>query len=220
MNIINSRFYRILEVVSNFFLLNILWILMCIPIITIFPATVAMFAVLREWIMNKENGVFRSYFRFFKENFKLCSIVGMLWVIVITILYVDYQLISQFNPVMHMIFTSLLFVLALLTLFVTIYLFPVMVHYQLPIRGIIKNSFFMSIMAFPTTIVSVILLVGMYTALLMFPVSFLVIFSFGAYLILALCYRNFRKIENLAKINDEDEEEPEQEEDQRQGQVN
>ncbi len=199
MNMLNSKFYVILEKISNFFLLNILWIFMCLPIVTFFPATTAMFGVLREWAMKKENGVFRPYFRYFKENFKSSFLVGIVWILVVTILYIDFQLISQFSATISTIFISLLFVLGIIVAFMTIYLFPVMVHYKLSFKGILKNSFFISMMYFPTTILSILIIASMYTFFVFFPVSFLIIFSTGSYLIFLLCYRSFKKIELLTQ---------------------
>lgn len=54
--------YRTLESFSNLVILNLLWILMCLPIITIFPATIAMFGVIRQWIIKDDDrGLTRSF---------------------------------------------------------------------------------------------------------------------------------------------------------------
>ena len=50
---LEGRFYRRLETVTNYFLLNVLWLLACLPIITLYPATAAMFAVIRGWIARR-----------------------------------------------------------------------------------------------------------------------------------------------------------------------
>jgi len=199
MNFLNSRFYSILETVSNFFILNIIWVLMCLPVVTIFPATAAMFGVVRQWIMKKDSSIFGPYFRLFKENFKQSFLLGIIWVLVVTILYIDYQLITQFGSILKIVFTSLLFVLGIIVTFVTIYLFPVMVHFKLSFIGVIKNSFFISMMYFPSTIGKILVFVAMCVILIYFPVSFLMIFSIMAYFLFYMCYRNFQKIEELSK---------------------
>ncbi|WP_374932975.1 DUF624 domain-containing protein [Neobacillus driksii] len=66
MNIMNSKVYLALELFANFFLLNLLWILMCLPVVTVFPATASMFRVVREWHLYKDS----SFLRYFFLNFK------------------------------------------------------------------------------------------------------------------------------------------------------
>ncbi|WP_420491978.1 DUF624 domain-containing protein, partial [Neobacillus drentensis] len=45
MNILDSRFYAVVDRLSNLFILNLFWIISCLPIVTIAPATSAMYSV-------------------------------------------------------------------------------------------------------------------------------------------------------------------------------
>jgi hypothetical protein len=42
MSILDTRVYRWLEVATDFFLLNLMWLVACLPVVTIFPSTAAM----------------------------------------------------------------------------------------------------------------------------------------------------------------------------------
>jgi uncharacterized membrane protein YesL len=198
MNIINSRFYQWLEVATNFFLLNVIWFLTCIPIITIFPATTAMFGVIRQWKIKDDTRVFSLFFKMFKENFKQSFIIGILWGIVAIILYIDFQFILQVDSTLQMILFPFFMLLTLLLSFITVYLFPVMVHYDTNLVGVIKNSFVLSISNLVTTFLSLFVLIGMYATFLIIPLSIFVLFSLTAYFIYTLCNRAFEKI-NLIK---------------------
>ncbi|MCJ8009164.1 YesL family protein [Lederbergia wuyishanensis] len=204
MNILNSRLYSILEVLSFFFLLNIIWVLMCLPIITIFPATAAMFGVIRQWVMKKDTAIFIPFFRFFKENFKQSFIVGIIFFIFASIFYIDFMLVNTFNPKLHTLLFASLFLLGLIVTFTLVYVFPMMVHYRLTLWQVIKNSFFFSIRYALSTILCVILLVAMVSLLFLIPVTFLVIFSITAYLIFTICYSRFRKEEVLVTGQNEE----------------
>ncbi len=48
MNILDTKAYQWFEGAANFFLLNLLWLLACAPVVTIFPSTAAMFGVVRD----------------------------------------------------------------------------------------------------------------------------------------------------------------------------
>lgn len=198
MNILNSRLYSILEVLSFFFLLNTLWFLMCLPIITIFPATAAMFAVIRQWVMKKDSAIFIPFFRFFKENFLQSFVIGIIFFVFTSILYIDFKLVHTFNPKLHIFLFASLYLLGLIGTFTLVYVFPMMVHYRLTLWRVIKNSFFFSIRYVLSTVLCVLILLAMVYLLFNLPVLFLVIFSFVAYLIFIICYSRFRKEEALA----------------------
>ncbi|MGI9049327.1 MAG: DUF624 domain-containing protein, partial [Rubrobacteraceae bacterium] len=50
MNVLDSRLYRWLEVFTNLLILDLIWLVSCLPVITIYPATTAMFGVTRDWV--------------------------------------------------------------------------------------------------------------------------------------------------------------------------
>ena len=49
MKIVETKFYGQLIVVSDYILLGILWVIVCLPVITIVPATCAVFYVMAQW---------------------------------------------------------------------------------------------------------------------------------------------------------------------------
>ncbi|MCJ7843312.1 DUF624 domain-containing protein [Lederbergia sp. NSJ-179] len=199
MNILNSRLYSILETVSFFFLLNILWFIMCLPIITIFPATAAMFGVVRQWVMKKDSAVFMPFFRFFKENFKQSFLLGIIVFAFSYIFYIDFMLINNLGNIMQNLLLASLFLIAIIGTLTFTYIFPMMVHFKLTLWSAVKNSFFFSIKYFPTTLLSVIFVGLMFVVLLYVPVAFLMIFSFMAYVVFFICYSRFRKEGELAE---------------------
>jgi len=193
MKLLDSRFYALLESLTNFFLLNLLWLLFSLPLFTLFPATAAMFAVIRDWKLGKQTGIFTTFFTHFKANFKLSFIAGLLFFLFAFIFYIDFMLIDQLATTMSVIVMSMLFLLCFIVLIVCIYLFPVIVHFKLSLRNALKNSFLFAIMYFPTTIISITILLSMATLVFLMPIFSLLAFSITAYSIFFLCYRGFNK---------------------------
>lgn len=60
-----GRAHRLLEVFINLLLLNLLWLLACLPVLTIYPATAAMFGVVRIWVRQGDQGIVRPFFSSF-----------------------------------------------------------------------------------------------------------------------------------------------------------
>lgn len=63
-------------VLANVFLLNILWLVCCLPIVTIPPSTAALFSTARRWL-DGEEGVIGPYFSSWKRYVKSSYIVGV-----------------------------------------------------------------------------------------------------------------------------------------------
>jgi uncharacterized membrane protein YesL len=196
-NFINGKSYRVLEVISNFFLLNVIWLLMCLPIITIFPATAAMFGVVRQWVQKNDVSVFSTFFRYFKENFKQSLFIGMIWTLLGALMIVNFTFMNQLGSALKTVLLSSFFLLAIFLLFTTTFLFSVMVQYKVSWFTIIKNSFLFSISHLLITLVSILIIAAMGALLIVFRPSLLFIFSIGAYLIYSLCSRAFHKVEQV-----------------------
>src|SRR5215203_5331174 len=76
MSILDTRIYRWLETATAFFLLNLLWLVACLPVVTIFPSTAAMFGVVRDWVRGKDGSLTRTFITRFRENLGLSLLLG------------------------------------------------------------------------------------------------------------------------------------------------
>lgn len=199
MNIFESRIYQISVMITNYFLLNMLWILFSLPLVTMFPATAAMFAVIRDWQRGNDEGIFRAFFAHFKRNFLNAFLYQIAFSLFIIIFVLDFLLIDELGPFMAQLVFILLISLGILVAFISMYIFPVMVHYDLKFFGMIKQSMLFSIMYFPSTLLSILIFVVMVFIVLFFPFTIPIIFSTTACLIFKICNQKFKKVEALAK---------------------
>ncbi len=214
-----GKLYVISEWIMKFAFTNLFWILLNLPIaflvlnmlfverledllffaiplavlmpVLFFPATTAMFAVVRGWIMKDENSgqLFRSYWRFYKENYKRSLVNGLFLTTVWVIWAVDLYYFSTNNKTLMILFIVLG---VLLTVF-TINLFSVTVHYHMKWYAALKNTFLVTIGS-PMLFITVALCTGgiIYISFAVF--TFLLPFVTGsliAYLAFFAFYRNF-----------------------------
>lgn len=192
MNILDSKLYEKLNTVVDFILLNLLWLLMCLPIITIFPATAALFGVVRKWKMEKEPPLLKTYFGLFKENFIQSILIGVIWTAMGAALYIDFTLVED-----NILLKFLLLIMVSAFSIASIYLFPVMVHYKNNLFHTIKNSFYLAILKPLNLLLSFIILYCSYLLLTYFPISILMIGSTTAYFIYMICFSTFQKAEKI-----------------------
>lgn len=197
MNLLESRLYRWMDVLANYFFLNLLWLIVCLPLITLFPATAALFAVVRDWSRGKEAGFFMPFLRYMRENFVQSLVVGLAWAVVGLILVVDFLFVREIESWIQTPLFVLFSAMALAYLGTAVYLFPVMVHYRMSWLQVIKNSFLIALTSPMETALCLAIVVLAGLTVIYFPVSFLIMGSLMAYLIYRLTDRAFQKVTTM-----------------------
>jgi uncharacterized membrane protein YesL len=196
----DGKIYKTMEFIMNAFLLNLLWLVLCLPILTVFPATTAMYGVVREWKKQNDIRIFFAFFRLFKENFKQSFLIGILWLVFTGLLLGDLIIINQLNSSVKYILFSFLFLMGILYLFVSIYIFPVLVHYQVTWKNAIKNAMLLSISRLHHTILSILIIAAVMVLCFYLPAAMMLGFSISAYLVYSLVSRGFHH-ENTKNIS-------------------
>jgi uncharacterized membrane protein YesL len=194
MGFLDSHLYRGLDTLTNLFLLNLLWLLACVPLITIFPATAALFAVERSWIRGREHGLFKPFFSYMGQNFVQSLIIGSLWSVIGLILVADYLFVRGITSWVRIPLFGLFLLVAMGYLATAVYLFPVMVHYQTGWIQIIKNSLFLAFKSPGVSFLGIVMITLAGLALYIMPISIFVIGSITAYLIYRVCHHAFQQI--------------------------
>ncbi len=195
MNLLDTRVYRWLEVATDFFLLNLMWLVACVPVVTAFPSTAAMFGVARDWVRGKEGGLARAFASRFKENFVQGALVGVLWALFGAALLLDFSVAGRLPPGAEVVLKSLLVLATVLYASASVYLFPLMVHYEMGWKTLIKNSLLLSVGRLPTTAACLLFVAVMAVLTATLPILALITGSVTAYVVYAMCDREFRKID-------------------------
>ncbi|HLS61372.1 MAG TPA: DUF624 domain-containing protein [Virgibacillus sp.] len=166
----NNLLFKLSEWFMNFSVTNMCWFIFNLPIVILvinilfteesdhvlrvslllivstpfmfFPATTAMFALAREWILNQEqDSLIKTYLRFYKENYKKSVFGGFIitgmWVIWI----VNFYYVKDVSTIL--MFAVL--ILGLVLYVFTIHFFSVSVHYQEKLLILIRNAFLLTV---------------------------------------------------------------------------
>ncbi|WP_027954774.1 YesL family protein [Halobacillus kuroshimensis] len=158
-----------------------------------FPATAALFAQAREWVRkDEEKGSRRSFWSYYKENYKTSAAAGTFLTILWGLLVADLYYFSAVNQLLMNVFL----VLGILLFVYTINCFSVMVHYDMKARHVMKQALLITITS-PVLFVAVavsagfMLMVSLYIFPLIIPIftgSIIAFLSFSAF------YRVYRKL--------------------------
>lgn len=122
--------------------LNILWLLCCLPVVTIGASTTALFYVTLKMAEDREEGITGMFFRAFRQNFKPATKVWLILLAVGAFLAVDaWVLLHIWNQsAFWTLVSALLIVAALVYAIVLMYAFPLVARFNNTTLGILKVS--------------------------------------------------------------------------------
>jgi len=151
---------RFLSRLFDLILLNILFMISCIPIFTIGAAISATYQVLFKIIDKKDPYIAKSYLAALKENLKQAT---LLWILVIfagicinTALYTVQNVLDKKFEFLQIPLCLLFFIL----ISVAVYAFPLLSRYQCGMKQLLKNAIFISITNIPATVIMAVFPLG------------------------------------------------------------
>ncbi len=151
---IDSPVYRFMSALLNVIKLNFCWLIACLPIITIGPATVATFEVALKMVDDEEGYILKQFIKAFKNNFKQGILLGIINFVCVYVVYMDFQLfeVVEGNPVIFLIIaivSCFIFVCSL------IYAYPLIARYDNTVGKTLRNSFKISMKYIVRTVMMV-----------------------------------------------------------------
>jgi uncharacterized membrane protein YesL len=174
------KLYELSEWITKMMYVNLLWILftlMGVVIFGFFPATVAMFTVVREWLIGeKDIPVFKTFWGAYKQNFIQANLVGFILIVIGLILYVDLRFFQTSEQFILQLFSFLIFFALLIYFALLLYVFPVYVHFNFKTFEYIKYSF---VMAIGRPLVTIMMIVGSALVLILLKYVPILLFFLG-----------------------------------------
>ncbi|MDD6199735.1 MAG: YesL family protein [Firmicutes bacterium] len=141
--------------VGDFLILSILWLVCCLPVITIGASTTAMFYVSFRLLAGEEEGCFRDFFRSFKENFRQATLLWLAALLLGAFLGLDLYFYLMWSAAGEWIGTGLFAIFAAATvlyLCVMLYLFPYVARFRCTFRTAVRNTAYLSLRHIPYTL--------------------------------------------------------------------
>ncbi|MBP1969307.1 putative membrane protein YesL [Virgibacillus natechei] len=199
----SQTLYNILEWITRFAYINILWVFFTLVggvIFGLIPSTTALFAVIRQWLKGNSNTpVFKSFWAYYKSDFLKSNRLAIF--IYICTIIIGYNLIFLQAQLDHTITWTSVPLLAgmLLFLLVLFYIFPVFAHYDVKVTKVIKNAFLTMLVSPIHTFLMIICLVSFYVIVTFIPALFFIFgASFYAFITMWTALQAFHKIDKRA----------------------
>ncbi len=211
---LDSPILKVLGTLADMCLLNIMTLLGCLPIITAGASLTAMHYVMLKIVRNEEGYIWKDFWKSFKENFRQGTCIGLILLAFVVFFLVDCYIFKSLVEEISLPLLAIAGAFALFLYMIYLYVFPLLSHFHNTVLGTIKNAFFVGIMAFPQTVLMMIVsalplvLVYQYTQIL--PLVLMFGFTGPACFCAWLYSKIFKRlepkaIENASETVEEDE---------------
>lgn len=167
---LEGGFFGWMGKIFDIMLVSLLWTLCCIPIITIGPATTALYYCVVKSIRRERGYVSKEFFHSFKENFKQGTIVGLIFTVLAVVMSLNIYLVRQMDGTLGNILFGIYIAFSLLIMITAIYAFPNLSRFTLSVKYLFKNSVIMAIRHLPFTIIMVVIIIISLGAMYIIPI--------------------------------------------------
>ncbi|WP_167958941.1 YesL family protein [Anaerosporobacter faecicola] len=208
--LMDSPVIRFVNKMADLLLLNILYILCCIPIVTIGAATTALYHVTLRSIRYGDGYVVSEFIRSFKQNLLSSTLIWLLVVVVGAILGLDlYFWLKVAKGGIRIMMTGVNACILFVYLITVLYIFPVQAKLKNSIWLNIRNAAAMAIgHLFPYTMICVAITGGFvylfYVSLAADLIAILIGFSLLAYIQSFFFYKVFAKYIEEDPVGEDD----------------
>lgn len=130
--------------------LNILWLLFTLlglGIFGLFPATVSVFAVIRQLLQKKEPAIFKTFLQTYKQEFLKANGMGFVLFVFIYLLYMNLLFLDRIPSSLFTLFQIGWWFAAIIFFILLLYIFPVYVHFDLKFFQIFKHALIIGIVS-------------------------------------------------------------------------
>ena len=155
--------------------LSVLWAMLCLPVVTVGPASSALYYTVVKCFRQGEKGTFGVFYRAFRENLKQGVIATLICLPVAAALAFGYAVMranwgSDLGAVMFVAYDIALIVPA----GIVCWLFPLLGRFSFRLRDAFRTAAMLALRHLPTTVVTVLLALelGIFTLERWWPVCF------------------------------------------------
>ena len=202
MNILkpDSPVMDFLRTVTNLVIVNILFIICSIPVITFGAAYSAKYYVAMKVIRGEGTGVFIPFFKAFKRNFKQATAVWIIMLVAIFLIIFDWRWIT-YNGWSNTEFVYKFFVIffSFAVLLMSMAIFPTIARYDMKTSELFKAAFIFIIIKFIPLVLITLLIVASFIACLWYAQWFPLVYVFTSttitYFLSIVFIKQFDKLE-------------------------
>jgi uncharacterized membrane protein YesL len=128
-----------LDRIMTVILANVLWFVFAVPVITLPAATAGLFATLAPLVRNRDTELFATFFGAMRRLWLKSAIIFAADVALGVVIAINFQILNVMDPpsLIFWLFRSIYVFLVLAALMTNLYLWPLLVMLDLPLRPLV-----------------------------------------------------------------------------------
>lgn len=127
---VQNPFWQSMGTIFDLFILNSLWLLCCIPLVTIGPATTAVWYALIQRARKEDISVSKDFFHSFKTNLRQGILLGVPLTLVGAFLALDIYMCRKSGTGIYTFFMVFFSILFLFWMIIVLYAFPLLAKFD------------------------------------------------------------------------------------------
>lgn len=161
---LDNKFFAFMTRIADLIIINLLFAVCCLPIITIGPSMCALYYVTLKMVKNEETYPSRNFFHSFRQNLKQGVIINIIMLAALVLLSFDlyyvYQMLRSSGDTMYKVLGIVMLVITLIYAMIVAYIYPILSRFYNTTRNTFRNALFMSIRHLPYTVIILIIAIG------------------------------------------------------------
>lgn len=145
---IDGPVFRVISRLSDLVIVNILWLICSLPIVTIGASTTALYSVCMKMARDEEGKIVKNFFDSFKSNFKQSTGIWLVMMLIILVLGGDFYIVTYMPELIGSMVSYLkgLSLAGFILLFLASeFIFPVLARFENSTKNIIRNALLMEL---------------------------------------------------------------------------
>lgn len=204
------RLMQICDTFGNFFILNLLFTICCLPIVTIGASINALDSMMLKILQDKDGKIVKGFFDEFKKDFFKSTCIWFVYIISALAIYSEFLVLKQGTELVRTIMMIFIIIEAIFVLSTFPFIYWMNARYENTVKMMFINSFILFFKRFWTWLRLVIMWAGpislmafFYTILVKFWfVWFVILISFLTYVCGMVMMKEFALIEKPVEIEE------------------
>lgn len=163
----DSPLMRILSRICDLMILNLLFLVCSLPVITIGASLTALYYQTLKMVKDEEGGIVKGFFHSFRQNFKQSVPITLFMLLLAGCLYADLRIAGSNRSAVGSLFTGILIAASLIAAAVFSYAFPLLARFENSVRGTLLNALKVA-MTHPLQTVVILLINAVFPAWFLF----------------------------------------------------
>ena len=159
--VIDSPVMRFLGRIGDIIILNLIFVVTALPVVTVGMALSALYTVAMKLARGEDPSVLREYIRAFWRNRKPATICWLIMAAAGALIFLDFRLVGAFGGALYTVVRLLLAMIFGVWMLTFLYLFPYIARFENTVFHSVKNALFLSAAHLPSTVMMLVISIGL-----------------------------------------------------------